>query len=87
MRGGCEPMLADWGEDLEALLMTRETHDFNTIVTQFCGDGSKDESITRSCYGLEPSDGLPNNDKYNKYPYHFTQELEALRPRQDEGEF
>ena len=80
MIGSCEYVIADWDEDLEALLMTRETHDFKTIVTQFCGDGSKTESITRSCYGMEASDKLPTNNYNPKYPYHLTKELETPPP-------
>ena len=39
MRAGCEQILADWSDELEATLMTRNTDNFYEFVTQFCGNG------------------------------------------------
>ena len=76
MRAGCEEILADWGEDLEAFMMARDNNDLRTLTKQFCGDVSKTDSITRACYNLNILEhGLPKNESaWIKWPYFYAEE-------------
>ena len=77
MRAGCEEILSDWGEDLEAFMMARDNNNLRTLTTAFCGDTSKKESITRACFNLEiMKHGLPKKESgdWKKWPYFYAQE-------------
>ena len=50
---GCMQFYSDWSEEFELFLLTRNTSQFPEAVTQFCGNGKKQGSITRACYGVD----------------------------------
>ena len=59
-------------------MMARDNNDLETLTVDFCGDGTKKESITRACYNLEIlKHGLPKKSygENIKYPYFFAPEL------------
>ena len=67
-------------EELDDFLVERQTNDFKILSTAFCGDGLKEESITRACYNVDPRlfqeetvfPKMREGAQDGGYPYHFS---------------
>ena len=61
MFGACESIIGGWGEQLETFLLRRDDEDFISNSELFCGNGLKQESVTRACYNLDRKIDIPSD--------------------------
>ena len=68
MKGACQAIRAAYNDELEKLLLTRDTHDVDVLAVRFCGNNLKEESITRACYNLDINNFMTlHGEDYSKY--------------------
>ena len=51
-QGACQTVLANWGEEIEEHILSRDTDNWKELSEKICGAGPKVDSLTRACYGV-----------------------------------